>query len=503
MLKLRYTCVSILFLSLAGGLISPNQALAARDLEQAKKELVKAKKAYEKAYEEYESCTKGESDWKTLERLRNGTLRSFEQERFSQKSQLRSIINSTLRAPAGVSSEVAARFKREFDAAMLRTFADFERALDAYYNKLKSCISSIPPCPSVTYNFAVKISIPSITIPGSGTVPSYTFPGYTQVMPLTIDSRQMRHQQLINQMNGLVQMDSSLRRGKPSCPKLKVIADAKKKEVLRLEQEVKRLESQRLMEARLERQRPLEARDKEVLTKEVLKEQNEFEKMNAAWLKRQQKMIREAKERDKKWTKEVLDSIKSNRVPPLPVNPVLPGDILVIGPEKGSKVSTIIEMADHFFTSGETPASHALTVVKSVKGNLMFLDHTPGEGSRILSEKEFLEKYGERAVYVARPKAPVDGRVLWDAAKEAAKKSQESKGGLLGWTDFGAFGKDMVCSEKAEFVVLKATGKRLQQLLESEHRWGPVDITPEDFLDKKRAGKYFMMVPQQRWPWVP
>ena len=45
------------------------------------------------------------------------------------------------------------------------------------------------------------------------------------------------------------------------------------------------------------------------------REQDEFEKMNEAWLNKQQKLISEAVERDKRWTKEIMDSIKANRVP--------------------------------------------------------------------------------------------------------------------------------------------------------------------------------------------
>jgi hypothetical protein len=228
MWKVRYICVSVLFFFLAGVYMPPNLALAdkSRELEQVKKELEKAQKAYDEAYKKYEECQKGETDYKTLEKLRKEALRSFEQERSLEKSRIRSVFMNTL--SSGESPYVR--------SAITRIGTDIERAMDAYYNKLKSCISSIPPCPSVTHSFTLTISIPPHTEGG------VNVPGFTQIAPCTIDSREMQHQELINQINSLVRKEPLLKRGKPNCEVLKVKADAKKKEVERLEQRVKELE---------------------------------------------------------------------------------------------------------------------------------------------------------------------------------------------------------------------------------------------------------------------
>lgn len=49
---------------------------------------------------------------------------------------------------------------------------------------------------------------------------------------------------------------------------------------------------------------------------------------------------------------------------------------------------------------------------------------------------------------IAKPQAKVDGRALWEAAREAALKSE---------SDYGLFGDKLVCSERAAVVVAKAT----------------------------------------------
>lgn len=271
--------------------------------------------------------------------------------------------------------------------------------------------------------------------------------------------------------------------------------------------------------------------------KEVLKEQEEFEKMNAKWLENQQKLIQEAVESNRKWYKELMASVKDRSVPlpPLPetLSDLQPGDKLLIAPEKGEPISNIIAVGDPLVTgippytgdpvrdsitaantaeylgtatlinpnklmevteklvtgrpfeeeSEKRPAvSHELIFLKSVNGKLLFLDHT-SEGSRILDEKEYLRKYGHRDAYVARPLTHVDGEKLWEAAKREA---------LEGKSDFGLFGGNMVCSEKMAFVLSQASD------LPKQSRFGPIDETPGDPLDKKTLGKYHVVSPVEQ-----
>jgi hypothetical protein len=230
---------------------------------------------------------------------------------------------------------------------------------------------------------------------------------------------------------------------------------------------------------------------------EMVREQHEFDTMQAAWIKRQQQWIRDAVSRDKAWTREVSSAIREIRVPspqlaPKSIKDLHVGDIFLVEPEAGLRdenwKSHIIAIADQFvtlraFKTGKLKASvsHAGAVVKSVNGRLLFLDHT-GVGSRILDETEFMRRYGKRGVYVARPQTVVDGRALWSTARSAALKRKE---------DYAVFGKGVVCSERAGLAVLKASGQGLGR----KHRLGPVDITPADFFDKRDVGKYFVLTP--------
>jgi len=230
-------------------------------------------------------------------------------------------------------------------------------------------------------------------------------------------------------------------------------------------------------------------------------EQDEFEKMNAVWLRKRQELIRQSVEADKKWKNEVLASIKEIRVPspifrPKALKDLRPGDILLIAPDN-SLTSQAIVRADPFYRAidyyfgGDVskpefkkgPVSHAMTYVKTVNGEMLFLDHTR-EGSRILNTEEFIKKYGSREMYIARPQAKVDGRELWETSREAALKRK---------SDYGVRSAN-VCSERAAIAVAKATALPLQ---EEHHILGKVfpgiDITPNDFFDDKHAGKYFLI----------
>jgi hypothetical protein len=85
---------------------------------------------------------------------------------------------------------------------------------------------------------------------------------------------------------------------------------------------------------------------------------------------------------------------------------------------------------------------------------------------------------------IAKPQAKVDGRALWEAAREAALKSE---------SDYGLFGDKLVCSERAAVVVAKATGTAMHRENHGFGIYGPIDITPADFFDEKHVGKYFLV----------
>jgi predicted GNAT family acetyltransferase len=222
-------------------------------------------------------------------------------------------------------------------------------------------------------------------------------------------------------------------------------------------------------------------------------------------LAEQEQRVREAVEQDKKWTDEVLNAIQANRVPksqhrPKGLKDLEPGNVILVAPSEGAAglQSRWIRATDNWITGMKTPASHALTFIgRDAGGRALFLDHQLGEGSRIIGETEFRQTYAGRGMDVAAVAKAVDmwrGRTLLATALDAAERENKHKG--LG-TGFGVFGKDLVCSEVAAVAVGKATGIDFQREgpLESRRRIAHVDITPGDFYDDQRIGKYFVISP--------
>lgn len=245
----------------------------------------------------------------------------------------------------------------------------------------------------------------------------------------------------------------------------------------------------------------------------LLREQEEFERMNAAWVRKQQEWIRQAVERDKRWGNEVLSSLRELRPPnpdyrPKTLNDLSSGDIVLLAPgdyEFSGHLITLVDdlITGRLFKPGESAAyaSHALAFLgRDASGRMLFLDHTAfnplkpeeGGGSHIIGETEFQQKYGHRQIYVARPQTAVHGRKLLETALEAVKKTKEGR--IVG-TDYGLLGKnEAVCSERAAFAVVKATGLPY----ETRGKLHPIDITPGDFFDNEKIGKYFIVTPLQK-----
>ncbi|MBN1140982.1 MAG: hypothetical protein JXB25_04170 [Deltaproteobacteria bacterium] len=235
----------------------------------------------------------------------------------------------------------------------------------------------------------------------------------------------------------------------------------------------------------------------------VRQEQDDFDRMQAQWLRNQQELIRQSVAHNRKWRNEALDSIQRTKVPnpaarPQAMDDLQPGDVLLIGPDD-SLIAGAIKKADplyralDYFAAGRVSApkaeqgkaTHVLTFVKKVKGKMLFLDHTL-EGSRILDEEALTQKYGNRSLYIAKPQAKIDGRKLWEAAREAALKKK---------SDYGLVGASVVCSERAAIAVAKASDLKMDK---EQHGFGlgPVDITPSDFFDEKHVGKFFLISTQ-------
>jgi hypothetical protein len=233
----------------------------------------------------------------------------------------------------------------------------------------------------------------------------------------------------------------------------------------------------------------------------VRKEQDAFDRTQAEWLRKQQALIRQSVAQDSQWRKEVLASIKARRIPgfatrPKELDDLRPGDVLLIGPDNSATARTIKNLdplyrALDYFAAGNVSApelkqgraTHVLTFVKRINGTMLFLDHTL-EGSRVLNEEGLMRQYANRLAYIAKPQAKVDGRTLWEAAREVALKKE---------SDYGLFGKSVVCSERAAIAIAKATGQQMDKENHAFGIWGPIDVTPSDFFDDKHVGKFFLV----------
>jgi hypothetical protein len=168
-----------------------------------------------------------------------------------------------------------------------------------------------------------------------------------------------------------------------------------------------------------------------------------------------------------------------------------PGDVLLIAPERaltlGMWTGFYIKLFDKLTSmEWQSRASHTCIFVKEVKGVKFFLDNLPGEGPRIKGEDQMIKEYGGRSMDVARPVNKVDGKRLWDAARELGikqinadlKKLDDSElvRQMNNWTNYGLYGDDnMVCSEADRWALIQAG----------------LEIANTDSPFKKLAGIYF------------
>jgi len=227
----------------------------------------------------------------------------------------------------------------------------------------------------------------------------------------------------------------------------------------------------------------------------VNKEQDQYENRNKEWLCKQQGLIRQAVDSEKKRNKEMLSAISQARVPKLPqksLNDLKPGDVILVKPSSvGSRAIPYGDVLSRWLhgshKSQKYDISHSVVYLKTVKGKRLYLDHQKDVGfARIIDEDIFLKRYEKRLSYVARPKSLIDGKKLWSAARGAALKNN---------TPYGFSGKSVVCSELARFAVVQASGKRLP--LDSTRLVGP-DMMPSDFIDPETDGKYFVVTPLRK-----
>jgi hypothetical protein len=208
----------------------------------------------------------------------------------------------------------------------------------------------------------------------------------------------------------------------------------------------------------------------------VRQERDDFEKVNAAWTKRQKTLIQQQVEKTNPWCSAIYASLKTKE-PPLPYkkfDELQPGDVLLISPDKGNDLDALkskgIRFADRLSSwEWESPASHTVLFIKEVNGKKLFLDNTSGMdgktvtgvGPHIITGEEFLKIYGTREAHIAQPVSKVEGQKLWAAARELSLKelTEEPKKsrGIVDNTNYGLYGDDnMVCSETSRWALIKA-----------------------------------------------
>lgn len=239
-------------------------------------------------------------------------------------------------------------------------------------------------------------------------------------------------------------------------------------------------------------------------TKDILKEQVEFERGFNIWLSKKQKIVSLNYEKEKSWHAKLSISIKTLSPAPVKLNELHVGDVILVGREL-NPLSFVIDRL-----TGKYGTSHALVFLGKTPGSMLFLDHTAfnplkpedGGGTHIMGETEFYEKYGKRTLYGARVLAPLDGRKLLTEALKTAEKDARPGG----WRSFrpttfllvGTKEDNAACSVRARMTVFKATSPSRDEWEEEMRKLGIFDLSPNSFFDKKRVGKYFVTFPVEK-----
>ena len=229
---------------------------------------------------------------------------------------------------------------------------------------------------------------------------------------------------------------------------------------------------------------------------EAKTEQVEFENFNAYWMEKQKQLI--VLRESNPYIPAIYKSLKTKAPPPLPptkYDDLQPGDVLLISPEDKSFWDKLTDesfwtnVGDKVSSISKSPASHTVLYLKEVNGKKLFLDHTLGRGSHVISEAEFLRTYGQRdalvasaRVVVAQPVKEAETAKIWEVTKDLVRK----KGNIIDQTGYGLYGNDnMVCSEASRWVLVKSgreipeTDSPLKRLLGIHY--GPANFFSDEY----------------------
>jgi hypothetical protein len=229
----------------------------------------------------------------------------------------------------------------------------------------------------------------------------------------------------------------------------------------------------------------------------LIKEQDEFETMNGAWMKKQKQLIDERLKKPNKYADALYKSLKSN-VPPLPwekINELQPGDVLLF---KGEAIA----YADNKISGGNaaSTAAHTVIYLKDVHGKKLFLDNQPNQGPRIISAEEFLSLYGHRGADVAKLAQPLnekEGKALFSAAVEMAQKNNQQLVNKDTWfgkylltdTNYGAWGDNNVVCSESDWALINAAGRTIPHTDNILKLSLGLNFSPSDFYNSQ----YFLV----------
>jgi hypothetical protein len=231
----------------------------------------------------------------------------------------------------------------------------------------------------------------------------------------------------------------------------------------------------------------------------VRKEQDEFDNMNAEWMKKQKQLIEERLKKPNEYAGSLYKTIKAS-TPPLPWKTkayadLKPGDVLLF---EGKEIS----YADNKVSNGKVAsrASHTVIYLREVNGVKLFMDNQPNEGPRIISEEQLLKIYSHRKADVATIAEPLnkkEGEKLLKAAVEMAKKNNKKLVDKDGWfgkylptdTNYGTMGEnDVVCSE-ADWAIINAAGRTIAHSDNKLKLFFGLNFSPSDFYNSQ----YFLV----------
>jgi hypothetical protein len=256
----------------------------------------------------------------------------------------------------------------------------------------------------------------------------------------------------------------------------------------------------------------------------VLSEQALLDKNTQTWVEYQREQFKIRLEQPNYWCKKYYEDlvrqdslVKSNlaskimSVPPIKVSELQPGDVVLIGDGDMPGQARV----DAFLNENDANYSHTVTCIKVVNGKRFYLDNTLGEGPRIITQEQFVGRYGERtssvaqmrgdAWGVAQPLNETEANKLWDKAMELNNKNRDNvKYKLdnkvdknLSGTNYGILGEDnMVCSE-ASWMLINATGRYQIPGLKNNNKLISklgIEFSPASF---ENAKQYFLITPVQ------